>query len=465
MYKYLLNHGVKNIEYKINTGKEHGIQNVSPEEFNNVDILIIVDSLDLDYTLYDNIHSKGVAIVVLDHHDFETYPDNAILVSSAKNYENPELSGAGVVWKFCAYLDSIFKTNYAKHYIDLAACGILADVCDMSENSMENRYLVNLGLNNLQNKGIKTILESYSFDYKSIAWSIAPLVNAANRTGNNELSIELFLCEDNKRLKQIVKQLRAIKDKQDEIVAESYNLLELQIKQYIKPESKVIFGYVNELEYAGLIANKISSKYQKPTIIFHTIENENRELKGSIRGFGVDNFKDDITNTGLAICAGHPNAAGITIKVVDINKLFLALNKLYESKEFKITHDIDIKLEYNQINEYLINEIVKINRSAGANFKPVTVCLTDIEVMNLSTMKDKRTLKSKHTTFNYYDITFIKWNDTKLYDELKCDNCNYTTVNVVGELQISKFAGRKQIQFIISDYCNVNKFPDFLKND
>ena len=32
--------------------------------------------------------------------------------------------------------------DYADEYLDLAACGILADVCDVSENNYENRYIV-----------------------------------------------------------------------------------------------------------------------------------------------------------------------------------------------------------------------------------------------------------------------------------------------------------------------------------
>jgi single-stranded DNA-specific DHH superfamily exonuclease len=267
------------------------------------------------------------------------------------------------------------------------------------------------------------------------------------------------MSDDDKRLKQIVKELKCIKEQQDKVVSESYNLLELQINQYVRPETKFIYGFIDKIEYSGLIANKISSKYQKPTIIFNDVENENRELKGSIRGYGVENFKDDINNTGLAICAGHPNAAGITAKVTDINKLILALNKIYKDKNFVVTYNVDIKLEYNQINDYVINEILKINRSAGENFKPVTVCLTDVEVMNPETMKDK------HTKFNYYDIVFLKWNDTKLYNEILCDDGCYTSLNVICEIQINKFAGRKEIQFIINDYDNINKLPEFLKDN
>ena len=50
----------------------------------------------------------------------------------------------GVVWKFCKYLDECFETDYADELIDLAACGIVADMMDMT--IMENRYIVYQGL-------------------------------------------------------------------------------------------------------------------------------------------------------------------------------------------------------------------------------------------------------------------------------------------------------------------------------
>jgi single-stranded-DNA-specific exonuclease len=463
MYKYLQTHKLNNIEYKINIGKVHGISHKSVDDFDNIDILIIVDSIDLNYDLYDKLSQKGIQIVILDHHDFYKYPENATLVSSAKYYPNKHLSGAGVVWKFCAYLDTIFNQNnncytFSKELIDLCACGILADVCDMSEDSMENRYLVSCGLKNIQNKGIKAILGNYEFNSQAVLWSIAPLVNAANRTCNNELAVKLFLTDDEKELKKIVKELKVIKEKQDVIVNEEYNLIELQINQNMNNNDKVIYGIVKDAEFSGLIATKVCNNFQKPCIVLHFKEDDSEDIKGSIRGYAVNDFKTVINNSGLAVCAGHENAAGITVKKSNISKLIDYINEEYKYIEFTTTFDVDLKLNYSQINERLINIINNINRLSGANFKPISVCITDVEVFDSNTMKDK------HTKFNYYDMVFLKWNDVNLYKEIQCERNHYTCLDVIGELQISKFAGRKQIQFIISDYDNVNKYPNYLKN-
>ena len=460
MLKYLESHGVSNIKHYINKGKIHGISHRDISEFNDIEVLIIVDSLDNNYDIYSKLNQKGIDIVILDHHEFNDYPDDAILISSAKNYPNKYLSGSGVVWKFCCYLDCLCETKYSKDLIDLAACGILADVCDMSESSPENRYLVHCGLNNLKNKGIKSILGNYSFDSQSVIWSIAPLVNAANRTGNNELAVELFLTDDSLKLKKIVKSLKVIKEIQDNIVGESFAFIEKQISENYNIDNKVIFGFVPECEYAGLIATKAANKYNKPSIVFHNPTDDSEDLKGSIRGFGVNDFRKDINSTGLAKCDGHDNAAGIVCKKSNVQKLIDAINIKYKDIEFSLKTNVDLRLSFDDITEDLINQLTKINKLSGKNFKPITVCLTEVEIYNPTQMQ------AKHSKFNHYDLNFIKWNDIELYYSLKSDMLSdFMTIDVIGELQVSMFAGRKQLQLIISDYDNIVKLPSFLRCD
>jgi single-stranded-DNA-specific exonuclease len=460
MYKYLKSHGVNNVKHLINTGKKHGITSRDTTEYDDIDILIVVDSLDENYDIYSQIKEKGIEIVILDHHKFVDYPDDAILISSAKNYLNKNLSGSGVVWKFCYYLDCLSSTQYSKNLLDLAACGILADVCDMSENSPENRYLVNCGLNNLQNAGLKAILGNYSFSSQSVLWSIAPLVNAANRTGNNQLAVDLFLCDDKKQLKKIVTQLKDIKAEQDEIVKNSFGIVEMQIKQNNIDADKVIYGFVPEYEYAGLIATKVANKYNKPCIIFHNPNEDNENLKGSIRGFGVEDFGKDINSTQLAQCFGHENAAGIVCKKSNLNNLISAINAKYQKVVFTLQTDVDLLLKFSDISEELIQELEKINMLSGKNFKPITICMTDVEIYNPTQMQNK------HTKFNYYDLSFIKWNDIELYHKISEKTLGHSMiVDVIGELQISYFAGKKQLQLIISDYNNLTLVPDFLVNN
>ena len=133
MYRYLLSI-TSNLQSLINNGKEHGVQNFPLDVLNDQTTLIVVDSLNNDTNVYQNILNTGAKLVVLDHHlveeDLQEFckhntGNNFCLVSSAVNYPNPALSGAGVVFKFCKYLDELNWTDYADEFWDLAATGII----------------------------------------------------------------------------------------------------------------------------------------------------------------------------------------------------------------------------------------------------------------------------------------------------------------------------------------------------
>ena len=105
MTRYLRNY-TDNISTFINEGKSHGLIGQDVARFYNVDILIIVDSLDKDTSQYEKLVEAGVKVIVLDHHTVDPeipYDKYVTLVSSQRNYSNPHLSGAGVVWKFCMW--------------------------------------------------------------------------------------------------------------------------------------------------------------------------------------------------------------------------------------------------------------------------------------------------------------------------------------------------------------------------
>lgn len=195
MTNYLSDMGITAKTY-INSGKKHGLYlgDQMDEILNSgIKLLIIVDSLDKCTDGYEMLNDNGIDIIILDHHDVEiNYDKYATLVSSQVQYGNSALSGAGVTLKFLMALDEKYNTDYADKYFDLAAIGILADVSDVYE-SMENRAIINKGLNSLQNPAVKKILGSYEFNSKSVLFSIAPMVNACVRTNDNELAKDFSL--------------------------------------------------------------------------------------------------------------------------------------------------------------------------------------------------------------------------------------------------------------------------------
>ncbi len=452
--RYLRNF-TSNIQGYINEGKSHGLMYQDLNNYQDGDILIVVDSLDSDVSAYKWLFQKGIKIIVLDHHDIdysEPYSEYTTLVSSQQNYDNPALSGSGVVWKFCKYLDTFFNTNYADNLIDLAACGIVGDMCDLSENSMENRYIVSQGLKTLCNPAIKKIVGSFPFNSTAISFSIAPLINAANRTKNNELAKKAFLTDDNKELNQYIKDLKKCKIIQNEEVA--YLMPEILSQAQSQLNKNIISVFINsENNIAGLIANKLISIYQRPIFVLSQREIDGYlNYAGSARAIGIDNFSRICNDTNLCKAKGHESAFGIEVKESDFNSFIDEIQSKLYGIEFVVNENIDIQLNLEDITRDLIDEIKQIDFISGEGFKPVKVQLSNIQNYYITDMSDR-----KHLVINPTDyLQLIKWNWDGDWDYIEDCSLLNEPISVIGQLDYG-WIGRR---FALKIICNTIKVGD-----
>lgn len=437
MYRYL-SHFTDNIDITINEGKEHGIEIFDVENC-NADLIIVVDSINKSKE-YNKFIEHGKIVIVLDHHilpsPIEDY--SVTIVSSANDYANPSLSGAGVVWKFCKYCDDMWLTDYADKYIDLAATGIIADMMDMSVS--ENRYICYTGLKKLNNIGIKAIVGSYEFNAQSVSFSIAPMINACNRMMRNEYALQIFLTDDEDEAKSLVKKMKEVREEQNKLVDDLMPVLVNQAESQIN--NQVLFFFI-ETEYgiSGLLGNKLLDIYQKPVFVLKSVDDE---YKGSMRACGVDNFAEIVNNTGLAKCEGHELASGFFMNKNDYDKFAEVINNCLADVEFEEQIIADIQLDITQINRQLIDNFKSIDFLSGTGFKPLTVMITGIDEYAVGDMS-----KGKHLKLVTDYALVIKWNYTGDFDEFD-DGANI--VDVIGTLNSGYFGKTFYNQVIINEY-------------
>ena len=180
--------------------KEHGLEDIiDTVEDSDYDLVILPDSSSSDYDFHKRLKEHGKDVIVIDHHEAERYSENAIVVNNqlSERYSNKSLCGAGVVYKLLMVLDEKIlgpdKEGYAEHFIDLCALANIADC--MSMKAPETRYYIVEGLKQISNEGFKALIDQQSFslfkendtlNYISIAFYIAPLINAVIRVGTME---------------------------------------------------------------------------------------------------------------------------------------------------------------------------------------------------------------------------------------------------------------------------------------
>lgn len=421
-------------------GKAHGLDGMELNLTKN-DILIVVDSLNNNYEVYDRALEQCQDVVILDHHvpskELLKYKGKFVLVSSAVNYGNPDLSGAGVCLKMCLYLDYMNLTDYADDLWWLAAIGIVGDMCSMA--SPENRYIVSRGLAQYDNPIVKKMIGNYMFDTQAISFSVAPLINGAIRTYNNDLSIQMFTTDDTEAINGLYSKLKECKEQQNQIV----NALMEDINEQINAQlnNKFMVFLIDDVgaDIAGLLGNKILSIVQRPLVVVH---DRGDKFGGSMRAVGVENFMEMVNKTGLATCNGHELAAGFECYKENWIDFLDAINKALEDVEFSVDVYADIELTTAQFNESLIKTLTALNRISGTGFKPITVLVrtNDYEVSTFSTKKHLKIV-------DYTGAILVKWNDQS-FKTMKNDK----EFVGVGTLSNVYYGRTKYMQLALDEY-------------
>lgn len=440
---YLRNFDV-DIEVYINNKKEHGVQEHFFERpYGGENIVIVVDSINDTMREYDIILGAGIDLIVLDHHipseEILTNQKKINLVSSANDYANPHLSGSGVTWKFVNYLDQLLNTSHSASLMDLAAVGIVADVCSVGSDSMENREICDKGMAYINNVGLRAVIGADEMNSDSIAFSIAPLVNAANRMNENQLALDLFLVDNTTDAKKIVRELTKIKEKQKVLVAELFEGFESQAQEQL--DRKCMYFIVDETcgTLGGLLATKASDKWNRPVIV---VRETDRGYAGSMRATGVDNFSKIVNDSGLGECAGHENSAGILIPFENFEALQEHIENSLTGMSITTDQVIDLYIERMQITPFLIGKIREFNRIAGAGFPTLKVLIENVSKYTVKPMS-----QGKHLCIEVPDMKFLYWNFNK-WDDIAEEGI----LSAVGSLDESFFAGRRSTQMIMQDY-------------
>lgn len=440
--RYLKNF-TSNIKTYIDEGKQHGLIGQDIEKFHDVDLLIIVDSLDKDESQYKKLHESGTDIIILDHHAIKEiipYDKYTILVSSQRNYGNPQLSGAGVTWKFCKYMDEQYLTGYADELADLAACGLVGDMMDMTV--MENRYIVSKGLSKIYNPAIKKIVGGFEFNSNAISFSVAPIINASNRIGKNDIAMKAFIEDDNKILLKYMRELKKCKELQNEEVD---RILPKAINSCEKQKDNKMMVVLIDTDYgiSGLLGNKLLERYQRPILILKDCGNTYR---GSMRAVGVDDFRKICNESGLAKADGHELASGIEIKKELLNEFTLYIEETLPELKSDSVVDVDIQLDISDITRKMVDLIKSIDKISGTNFKPIKVYINNIYDYEIGNMSDYKHLTIKPNDY----LLIIKWNYNGSFDEMEDHSLVNDELKVVGTVD-SGFLGRKFVLKVVCD--------------
>jgi single-stranded-DNA-specific exonuclease len=408
------------------------------------ELLIIVDSSSSETESCYKLHSQGISTVVLDHHPIEKDNPYCILVNPQQEGDkspNKELCGSSLVWKVCAVLDDILKVNLADNYIDLAACGIIADMMDM--RNPENRYITYEGLENIRNEGLLAILKlknkkPVNLSTIDIGYNVAPFINAAARMLQLELALDLLTNGDQATCNTLAKGIEKLNNQRkgiqsnyseeyDESIDLSHNIIIL-----IKEDVSKSFG--------GLIANQIAQKYQRPCLI---LTKRDEVFSGSYRSYGEFNLKEYFKSIETVFdIGGHDQAGGVTVRADDIEQFLNEARIGLNSADFEQVIEYDIEVNSKEINEEYIRRVNEFFRINGKNLKEGKFLVRNLFVADKPEMLGK--VKKETVKIDCDHIQLMKFKTNEEY--VKQFNV-FSTLDVVGTLNINVYYnfGKKEL--------------------
>ena len=475
-----------NVFYRPHTNKAHGI---IPETVpSDVKLVIAPDSSSNEFEIHKLLQERGVDVLVIDHHNTTHYSEHACVINNQMDdYPTKSLSGVGMVYKFCSYLDSLLHVDYADQYLDLVALGILADVMDLRD--FETRYLVDTGLANVRNPFLRGMVAKQDFQLKGkltphgVSFYIAPGVNAITRVGTVEEKLMLFEsmlefrayeqipstkrgCKGQfeTRVEQACRNCTNIRNRQNkardasleiiERIIEEKNLLENQVLA-VKLEGK----NESNRNITGLIANQIMGRYQRPVLILNrTVHDEDPDnvyvtWDGSGRnanGTDLTNFQEFLQESGyFEFAEGHDNAFGVSIRDEHFAPFIEYANEKLKDMDFSPKYTPDVIYFANMVHGSEILKLADLGHIWGQGVEEPIVVITDVKVdknnLNLFGSTLKIALPSDE------GISLVKFRSSNeeyesLYSELGC-----VTINVVGKCSRNSGWDDKP-QIIIDDY-------------
>ncbi|QWC00614.1 single-stranded-DNA-specific exonuclease RecJ [Mycoplasmatota bacterium] len=441
------------IMYRVLSYKNADVHYQIPDRFSdgyglNLDIAkkIVEDDYDLVITVDNGISSieeisflqdNQIDVILTDHHEFkETLPNAyAILHSKLSNlYPFKEIAGCMVAFKFAWAI----KGEFPEELSDLAMIGTIADLMPLED---ENQAIVNIGLKQLKktsNLGLRKILNFSDLDIvnqTSIAFQIAPKINSSGRLNKARLAIELLITDDIKKANDLILKieenhvLRKKHTEQSFAIAE--NLVNHLDQVLVLSSDKFHEGVI------GICAQRISEKYQKPTIVL-TIDGD--IAKGSARTFGQISILDMLNKTSdlLERYGGHDQAAGMQLKTENIDAFRKRLNQL-DIEDQEPVLNIDMEIDLSDVRKETIRKLQE------KSFHTALFLMNDLRVVR------KQIIGKNHVklTLEYKNLLFdaIKFNSLEYFYNLNENDL----IDVCGGLTINRFRNIESIQIMIND--------------
>jgi len=344
----------------------------------------------------------GVDVIVTDHHQTDEQMPPAVAVM------NPHRAGAR--YPFLGLCSAALAYKVAQAYrmrhgeagipleslLDLVALATVADVVPLHD---ENRGFVLEGLAQLSRGarcGIRALKQvagvTRDCTAETIAFKLAPRLNAAGRLDHAMLGVQLLTTESPLEAQRLAERLEQLNRERQKIEAGMMSEAVAMVKEQELPAALVLASRRWHVGVVGIAAARLVERFHRPAIAL-AIDDKGIG-KGSARTVGGFDLYQ-----GLAACrdlveafGGHPSAAGVTVResrLDEFRERFAAVVAEWATGTAPVpTLHVDAEVQLSEVTAKLIQEIGAFHPFGAGNPEP-TFAVKGLEVMESRTVGDK----------------------------------------------------------------------------
>ncbi len=372
-----------------------------------VEVLVTCDCGTTSVVEIEHARAHGMEVVVVDHHiPPELMPDASAMV-------NPKMPGmgepftdyasAGVSYRLAEALYDVHHRDFPEdRYVELAA---LATVADMVPLIGENRELVKRGLAALgrtNRPGLLALMQVSGIDPKnvsseSIAFGLAPRINATGRLADARLALDLLMTEEEGTAFMLAEQIDALNKERQRITREAEELA----RQMADSRGKLPLTLIGHEDFhqgiIGLVASRLVESLGRPAVVYQKGVAESR---GSCRSIPEYDIVSGLRSCGELFerYGGHKQAGGFTIRNENLgdleHRLIEHAAKTLEGYDLIPNLDIDAEYPLGQLRSQEIKWLGKL-QPHGIGNPDVKMLSRDILVTDASLVGEGKHLKLK----------------------------------------------------------------------
>ncbi len=348
------------------------------------DLVITVDNgiASVEEALF--FRENGIDLVVTDHHQAgDTLPDCVAVIDPHRPDDTSpckELAGVGVAFKLVCALEDGDPAMLTEEFLDIVALGTVADIVPLTG---ENRTLVALGLHALKNTSRPGLVElckcvglsDKNVNSSTVAFSLAPKINAAGRMGSAETALELLITDDPDRAAALARELvdanGARQSAENEILEEVTAMIEADPAYETEPVL-VVAGRGWHPGVIGIVASRMVETFGKPAFVISVAEEG--PAKGSCRSVNGFSLYEALQKCAplLVKYGGHTLAAGFSVEERDIPAFRKAINACAAGcGEISPTLRVDCRLNPAKLDFTVLNSLTLLEPFGASNPAPV----------------------------------------------------------------------------------------------